>query len=328
MFLVAAGAAGCATEAGASGAELDPELAGIIAELVLDPPLRGVQLETLGTVIEAGEDARSCEVIELPGSRDLLYAIDRIETAATPFVRDLVVSAAPVGSDAEAIMDVGTRVPCTRAGDTFGEGLAQVVESRHRYGDQRFPAGVGQVLRGGQRLVVETHAFNEGEEPILAKAKLNLHSTELTAIEHVARTARFENLTIYTPPRGSSSHLAECTVSQPIWVSELVRRTEQHGTTFSVWRSGGALDGVPLWTSPTPEDVRWEPAEAILLDAGEGFRFQCDYQNATDFALRFGVSASDDTCALDAIWWPADDTEAPQDEGCLLLEVAADGIAR
>ena len=116
-------------------------------------------------------------------------------------------------------------------------------------------------------------------------------------------------------------------MSQPIWVSELVRRTERHGTTFSVWLSGGTRDGTPLWTSPVPDDGRWEPARPILLDGGEGFRFQCDYQNATDVALRFGVSASDETCTLNAIWWPADAADA-HDEGCLLFEVGADGIAR
>lgn len=320
-------AAGCATDAGAATNGLDTTLVTAAAELTLEPPARGVQVETLGSVIDPGEDARWCEVIALPGTVEVVYPVDRIETAVTAFARGVVVSAAPIGSDVEGIMDVGARVPCTRAGDAFGEGLAQLVELRHRYGDQRYPAGVGQILHGGQRLVVEIHSLNEGEEPILAKAKLNFHTTEPGAIGHVARTASFENVTIYTPPRGSSSHLAECAVSQPIWVSELVRRTEQHGTTFSVWLHGGARDGMPLWTSAVPDDGRWEPVEPILIDVGEGFRFQCDYQNSTDFALRFGVSASDETCALSAIWWPASNAET-RDEGCLLFEVAADGIAR
>ena len=171
------------------------------------------------------------------------------------------------------------------------------------------------------------HSLIETDEPLVARAKVNFHTTDPQAIGSIARTASFQNVTIYTPPHGSSSHLGECTVSQPMWVSELVRRTERHGTTFSVWFKGGARDGLPLWTSPVPDDDRWEPADPILLDAGEGFRFQCDYSNTTDLALRYGVSASDETCTLNATWWPLYDAEADE-EGCLLFEVGTDGIAR
>lgn len=328
LVLAAALAAGCAAETGAAPTAPGADVESTAAALALDPPTRGFQVRTRGVLVEPGEDVRWCEVVELPGGPADVYPVARIESAVSDFARDLVVSVAPASGDTAAIMDVGARVPCSRAGEAFGEDLVELVASRHAYQDQRYPTGVGQLLHGGQRLAVDYHYFNEGAEPVVALAKLNFHTTDAGAIEHLAQTASFQNVTIYTPPHGWSSHLAECAVSQPMWVGELARRTERHGTNFRVWLTGGERDGTPLWTSLDPLDTEHEPAAPILLQPGEGFRFECDYRNDTDQELRFGVNASDETCGLNATWWAADDTQPTQPEGCLLLEVDPDGVAR
>ena len=72
--------AGCATQTGRpyAGAE---EAAVAEAELELDVPEHGFQVETLGTLIEPGEDIRWCETLRLPGGPNDAYPIDRIEAA-------------------------------------------------------------------------------------------------------------------------------------------------------------------------------------------------------------------------------------------------------
>jgi hypothetical protein len=328
VLAAAALATGCAADTRAAPAPPRADVEQAAASLTLDAPRAGFQVQTRGVLVEPGEDVRWCEVVALPGTARDLFHVARIESAVSAFARDLVVSVAPAGSDTAAIMDVGARVPCSRAGEAFGEDLVELVASRHPYGDQRYADGVGHLLHGGQRLAIDYHYYNEGSEPIVALAKLNFHTSGTGAIRHIARTATFQNVTIYTPPHGSSSHLAECAVTQPMWVGELARRTERHGTTFRVWLSGGERDGTPLWTSLDPLDTEHELPEPLWLAPGEGFRFECDYRNDTDVDLRFGVSASDETCALHATWWAADDTAPAAKEGCLLLAVDADGVAR
>ena len=44
-------------------------------------------------------------------------------------------------------MDVGAAVPCTRSGEAFGEELIEVLSTQEPYLEQRYPAGVGRVLR-------------------------------------------------------------------------------------------------------------------------------------------------------------------------------------
>src|SRR3954468_8075231 len=85
-------AVGCATQAspeyGNTGAPA------VTATLNLAPPARGFQLETLGTMIEPGDDIRWCEAMRLPGGPEDVYYVDRIESARTPHGEDLIVSAA------------------------------------------------------------------------------------------------------------------------------------------------------------------------------------------------------------------------------------------
>lgn len=319
--------AACAAEAGSMPSQAD-RLAGRTIELSLDVPEQGFQVSTVGRFIEPGDELRTCEVVQLPGTPDQTFYVGRIEAAMTDRGQDLIVSAALPDSHTEAIMDVGANVPCTRSGEAFGEEMVEVLSTQEPYLEQRFPSGVGRVLHGGQKLAIDSHFVNPTDEPAPALVKLSFHTVAADSIEHVAHTATFENLTIYTPPGGSSSHLAECLIGQDMVVSELVRRTQQRGTDFTVWVAGGERDGQLLWHSKSMADPRVQLESPLRLAAGEGLRFECDYVNATSLELRFGVNASDEMCTLGATYWPADGEEPASVQGCLLLEVDADGVAR
>jgi hypothetical protein len=323
-------AVGCASQTGSGFADADPvTAAGAEAQLELAPPAVGFQLETQGVAIEPGDDVRWCEVLRVPGAGDDVYRVDRIEALLSPGARDLIVSVAPPGSETEALMEVGAHVPCTRAGEAFGEDLEELTSTQRTWLDQQYPAGIGHTIYGGQRIAVDYLYVNTGDETSSAKIKLNFHASTDGAFKRAAHTARFNNLTIYTPPRGRSSHLAECTFPEDVWIGELVRRTQQRGTGFSVWIAGGDRNGELIWHSTRPDDPNLELAEPIRLQGGEGFRFECDYLNTSDRELRFGVNASDETCTLSSLYWLVDEqSDSGQPDDCLLFEVESDGVAR
>lgn len=322
---------GCATSPDRSATGSDGSSAAMLQSVALPAPARGFQVATRGMLVDPGQDVRTCEVIALPGSpADTIY-VGRIEAALSAHGEDLVVSAATPGSDTEAIMDVGAAVPCTRAGEAFGEELVDVTAAQARYRDLTFPEGVGKIFHGGQKLAIEHHFVNETREPLPAVVKLSFHTVEPADVRHLAHTARFSNFTIYTPPGGESSHLGECAVGRDMQVTDLLRRTQRFGTVFSVWRLGGERDGELVWQSENRNDSERELALSPLdLAAGEGFRFQCDYRNTTDSELRYGVSAADETCSLDATFWSesTDGEDLGAGEGCLLFGIDSDGISR
>ncbi|HMJ02027.1 MAG TPA: hypothetical protein VK506_03745, partial [Conexibacter sp.] len=171
------------------------------------------------------------------------------------------------------------------------------------------------------------HSVNAGTQPVTAQVKLNFHFAP-QAIAHSAHLAGFDNLTIYTPPGGRSSHLAECRVDEELLVSELIRRTQSRGTRFRVWIAGGERDGELLWASRGPDDARVAMRSPLRLMPGEGLRFQCDYVNTTELELRYGVNAGDEMCTLGATYWLPEEHPEAQLQGCLLLEVDPDGVAR
>jgi hypothetical protein len=294
----------------------------------LTAPHNGFQVESPGVWIEPGDDVRMCEVIVLPGDETDVYHVNRIQSLLSARSEDLIVHAADAGSDTANAMDRGASLPCTRAGEAFGEDLSDVLRSRARYADERFPRGTGKVLRGGQKLAIEYHVVNDLKDPMLAKAKLAFHVVEPEQVQHKVHTASFENFTIYTPPRGASSHVGECRVKQELFVNDLVRRTQLYGTTFKVWRAGGDHDGELIWQSDSRSQNRIDMAQPLHLQPGDGFRFQCDYANPSARELRYGVSAADETCALEVMYWLTDESQEPLAEDCLLFSVDSDGVAR
>jgi hypothetical protein len=319
----------CASE---TGAELAPTRAANVEALELALPEHGFQVETAGMQIEPGDDIRMCEVVVLPGESTEHYYVNRIQSVLAGRGEDLVVRAADPGSETAAIMDPGASMPCTRAGEAFGEELRDVLRNRGRYADERFPLGAGKLFQGGQKLAVEYHYVNDSKDVTLAKAKLSFHVVTADKVQHLVRTASFDNFTIYTPPNGQSSHLAECRFHEELMVSDLVRRTQRYGTDFKVWIAGGERDGTLVWESLDRRESRKSLTVPLHLLPGEGFRFQCDYENPTDHELRYGVSAADETCTLDAIYWSAEhegeEPEAAVAQDCLLFNVDDDGIAR
>jgi hypothetical protein len=91
--------------------------------------------------------------------------------------------------------------------------------------------------------------------------------------------------------------------------------------------AGGAHDGEKIWTSADWEhDVDHEFAPPVLMKAGEGFRFECDYQNDEAKPLRFGTSATDEMCILFGLIWDAGDARQVPDQGCSITWIDAAGI--
>src|SRR5262245_39798264 len=101
--------------------------------LVLQAPAHGFQIDTAAGAVDPGDDVRVCAVAVLPGSATDVYYVPRIEALLGAHGEELIVHAARPGTDTEAIMDTGASVPCTRAGEAFGEELSEVLATADRY---------------------------------------------------------------------------------------------------------------------------------------------------------------------------------------------------
>jgi len=297
----------------------------------LPVPRKGFQVRSVGAEIGPGEDIEYCEIGELPGDPSETYFVKSIELANAAFSHHLVVSAAVPGSAADATLralNVGDRVKCNGANYEWpDEGLVGLLSAQTPYIGRDFPEGVGINLYGNQRLVFDYHYVNSSAETIRAASAFNAHTADEASIQHIATAFSFFNFTVDIPARSAKSFIAECHFKDDLTLSGLVRHTHQQGRDFSVWFSGGPQDGEHIWTS---HDWKHEPGydfpEPILMKAGDGFRYECGFENPTDSPLRYGIKGSDEMCILAGWIWPAGDAKQVPPQDCGVTWVDGEGL--
>lgn len=300
-------------EPGAADASPPPSTdSGCTGDDCLPPPADGIQLSTAGVTIMPGQDVEYCEVVALPGSSDTLYYMNRFESQMTGGSHHLIVSAAAPGSGSGDDLVVGDQFEC--AGGTFGGDFIPVGGSQSSYQDESFPEGVGRVFHGGQKLVVNYHYLNVSDSPVNAQVQLNLHTTSEDKIQYIANSFGFYNVGFNIPAGTSDSVFTECTFTEDITISQLTRHTHRWGTDFNVWYLGGENDGELVFSSSNYEDTDHDFEVPIVAPAGTGFRFECAFNNTEDYALRFGLKATDEMCILFGTWWN-ENKNAPS-QGC------------
>lgn len=307
--------AGSSTGVGGEGGGMAECPAG---ELCLPEPEQGFQIRSAGETIQPGQDVEYCEVVKLPGDPSDTYYVKRFEAQMTQHSHHLIVVAAVPGSETEANMSEGDKVPCFTA-TTYGEEIIPVTGSQQPYREESFPTDVGRVFQGGQLLVFDYHYLNTTTEPLQARAAVNFHTVDASEVKRVAQDFGMFNLSINTLPGATSSFTKSCTFSQDVMVHKLTRHTHQWGTDFEVTQVGGDADGEHVFTSNHYEDVDHLFDEPVLMKAGTGYEFTCTFKNTTDKPLTFGVKATDEMCILFGTWFVPNVGDPVSDQGCFGL---------
>jgi hypothetical protein len=326
-----AGAITAAPRADAASSPEDSEPpTGGLAEL--KDPDDGLQLRSAGVDIAPGEDVEYCEIAELPGDENKTYFVKTVELANAPYSHHLVVGAAIPGTDADAALrqlNVGDRIQCNGANYQWPQdGLVLLGSAQTPYISVSFPDGVGTQLYGKQRIVFDYHYLNVSQHSVRAQSGFNVHVVDGATIKHLATPFSIFNFTLDIPAHGSRSFTAESHFLDDLKISSILRHTHKQGRDFSVWFSGGERDGELIWTS---RDWKNEPEyyfeEPIVMKAGEGFRFECDFENASDRRLRYGIGGSDEMCILAGWAWPAGDAKQlpPENYGITWIDRAGIG---
>ncbi|HEU5058803.1 MAG TPA: hypothetical protein VFU21_19855 [Kofleriaceae bacterium] len=302
-----------------------PDLVGTSGDCE-EPPCLGVpeygfQVRSVGTTIQPAQDVEYCEVVQLPGDPSDTYYVNGFDSEMTIGSHHLIVVAIEPGSETEQNAQVGDRVECiTPDSAGWGGDVYEVTGQQVPYHEDTFPDGVGRVYHGGQKVIFDYHYLNASDEPIQARAAVNFYTAEESCVERIAESAGFYFFGIDVDPGDTASYTRECTFSQDVMVHRLSRHTHKWGTDFPVEFAGGERDGDLIYTSPNYEDPDYTFDEPVLVRAGEGFRWTCNYVNDTDppHTLRFGPNATDEMCILFSLIYSPDGREIPGEEGCAL----------
>lgn len=318
--------AGATSDGGGAGAsplpgEVPPGNCAPGGPLCVQAPADGFLVESRGTVIEAGTDVQYCEVVEIPGEPGETIAVNAFESVMAPYSHHLNVRIVVPGSPADAATTPGDRVPCLNNGRLpFGSGLRQLYGSVEPEGSRRYPEGVGFRLQGGQKLVFNYHYYNPTPDNVWAKAVVTFHEVPEAAVTREVRRFGFYNTGFQVPAGAAASFVAECRMSEDVEILNLLRHTHAWGKDFEVLRAGGATDGERVFLSRDwEEDIHFAPTTTMVVPAGTGFRFRCDFENTLDQPLGFGELATDEMCILYGDFTRAAGEGLPAPEDCVIL---------
>jgi hypothetical protein len=300
------------------------------APVCLTSPENGFVIESVGTTIAPGEDVQYCEVVALPGAPTDTFFISRIDGAMAPLSHHLNVMAVAPGSAADLATTVGQRVECANNGRLpFGGGLRQIFGSVSPTNSLVMPKGVGHRLEGATKLVFNYHYFNTTDTPVPARAALAFHLTDAASVRRELRRFGMYNLGIVIPEGAQASFTAECMMQQDVEVLSLLRHTHRWGKDFRVARAGGTRDGEAVFTSTDwEEDINFIPPEPLRIQAGEGLRFECAFDNTSGKELTFGELATDEMCILYGTVVPVLEGTATLPEDCAILGSTPGEVAR
>ncbi len=286
-------------------------------QLCLDPPAKGFQVQTVGGMIQPGQDVETCEVVQLPGKPEDTYYVNQFEVAMTTYSHHLLVAAAIPGSATEKSLSVGMKKKCSGP-DGFGGDVYGVTGSQHPYHSETYPPGVGKTFYGGQMLVFDYHYFNTSTAPVQARSAVNFHTVDKSQVTKTAHNFGFYNLSIFIPAQSKKAFTGGCIFDHDILVSKLTRHTHQWGTDFDVYYQGGDKDGAHIWTTPNYEQTEYVFDQPILMKKGTGFRFTCSFNNTTAGALKFGLTASDEMCILFGTWFVVNPGDSENSQDCIV----------
>ena len=292
-------------------------------------PADGFVVESVGTTIGPGEDVQYCEILTLPGApTDSIY-VARVDGRMTPYSHHLNVMAVAPGSPADQATTPGQRIQCLNNGRTpFGSGLHQIFGSVSPEHSLVLPDGIGLKLQGGQKVIFDYHYFNASPDPVPAKAALAFHVSDAAHVRREIRRFGLYNTGFSVPAGQSASFTAECTMAEDVQVVSLMRHTHRWGHDFNVWHAGGTADGTPVFTSHDYESDIYYAPPPFVLKQGEGFRFECQFQNTTDHPLAFGELATDEMCILYGQLTSTKDGVQALPEDCIILSSSAGQVAQ
>ncbi len=179
----------------------------------------------------------------------------------------------------------------------------------------QLPPGVGFEFEPDQKLLLEIHFLNAGDQTVSTEGRLKFYPTKEPEFEPASLlfvtdpyVAVPGNSTVETSPAYFT--MPEGTRDANFQYNYFTGHTHKLGIGFQL-ESADAIDGEGTMIAHYGEgEWAWEEPDFTVLDtplefsAGAGLRYSCKYRNPTSNLVGFGPSANDEMCAFWAYYWP------------------------
>ena len=305
-----------AVVAWASGAIATPAA----PKLHLHKPARGFQMRMESFVVQPSGDREGCEHMVTPNRRPMDVAGFELKT--TPGTHHFVVWDY-LGKDqnpADFWTGIEYSTACIGLGPQDGvvttANLFGMLSGHVRF---QFPQGVAVALQPHANVYANLHYHNYGATPVTTDAVFNFIPARKGTVKHHAQAFTVGTTQIDIPANGTSSVTGQWHAPAELNLVSISTHQHHRGTDVLVHmidaagNDMGELVDSPDWEHPS---VHWFQ-QAMRLQAGEGFRFTCSWQNPDDHSVHFGVTTEDEMCFVTGYFYPDDDAATVTGPGCL-----------
>lgn len=179
----------------------------------------------------------------------------------------------------------------------------------------QLPPGVGFEFEPDQKLMLEIHFLNAGDQTVSAEGKLRFYPTAEAEFQpasllfvtnpYVAVPA---NSTVETTPAFFTmpEEARDATFQYNIFTGH----THKFGIGFQLEAADDKDAAGTMIAQYGDGEWSWQEPEFTVLDQplqfsqGAGLRYSCKYRNPTSETIGFGPSADDEMCAFWTYYWP------------------------
>ena len=282
------GAGGTGGAGGAGGAPVEPE--------TFSASIRVPR-------VAAGEEGTVCVQVRLDNPAPV--RVVRLHNVLSPASHHFIVSKVTDPAGAEESL-----APCVAfRGAIRG---APLTITQKADDDIVLPPGVSYDLGASQVMHLELHYLNTGEEPVDIVATTELYVAPTNTELQEATVLLIGTSDIAIGPRTSASTGPKFTAlpegMDGVHFFAITGHTHRFGTNVEV--SSAASDGQAETLLYAPQPFIWDAPEMTHLDpavevpAGDGFSFECEWENPSDDTIGFGESALAEMCFFWAYYYP------------------------
>jgi hypothetical protein len=187
-----------------------------------------------------------------------------------------------------------------------------VIASQLPRTDWELPRGVAYHFRAHEQLLVQTHFVNVGSLRTRGQGHtvMNLQATLASSVTAYAGSIFGQDRDVSVPPHQRSSESAECVFPNGIKLMALTGHYHFRGQEFTADRLDMAGNvGARAYEFRGYDDplfLVYDDERAPAFAPGEGLRWTCEWQNATDNTYSFGpYTDTNEHCNLFGFYYPA-----------------------
>ncbi len=169
---------------------------------------------------------------------------------------------------------------------------------------------MGFAIQDGQQIVAHMHYLNPTSQTLTPAPKYQWYTIDPSTLTQQLYPFAWELKNFSVPPNTNQKFSAQCALSQPMHIVNVLPHMHQLGVGLDLAYLGGPKDGQDFLTSPgyAPDaTLQMQYTPAVDLSQGTGFSMSCAWNNTTTQTIIEGTGINE-MCMVFGYGWPKSGT--------------------